>query len=145
MKNVFVILTGIIAIVLLTANFACAQSGKTLVKTINPSLTSASASTCIINVCNADVEFVEWDEKTIRVETFVQIDQNEKILDFLAIKLSRYSLSCNTDNGVMTISMKKLKNQIFIKGKQLTEKISIKVFVPEGFIKQTGCDEVASK
>jgi hypothetical protein len=104
------------------------DSEKTLVKTLNPD----QASNIHINVRNQGMESEQWDEGTVRVQLEVEANVPEAILAQL-VKAGRYSLDGNKDAETYIVSAPNLEKTITIGGKDLEEKITVKVQTPGYF------------
>lgn len=95
----------------------------TLVKSYSSELTVESKLDCDVNV-------VVWDESYIRCVTTVEIDSfanGEWILGQLS-KVGRYSIIMQ--DGYMV--MPNIEKEIYVKGRKLSERISVKLLVPVG-------------
>lgn len=104
------------------------ESDKTLVKTLNPD----EAPNVHINIKNEGMESAPWDEGTIRVQLEIEANVPEAILGQL-VKAGRYSLDGNKDGEIYIVSAPNLDKSISIGGKDLEEKITIKVQTPGYF------------
>lgn len=128
MKRIFTLLFFLCCCVQI--NFA--QSQKTFVK----SLSMQQASTLSIQLDGA-IEILEWDQSFVRVTSTIELANfNEEILKRL-VAVGRYSLTSNTANGVMTITMPKLATPVTIKGQALKEILSYQVYIPKGITVET--------
>lgn len=105
-----------------------AQGDKTLVKTLNPD----EAPNVHINIRNQGMESESWDEGTIRVQLEIEANVPEAILAQL-VKAGRYSLDGGKDGEIYIVSAPNLEKSITIGGKDLEEKITIKVQTPGYF------------
>lgn len=104
------------------------ESDKTLVKTLNPD----EAPNVHINIRNEGMESNPWDEGTIRVQLEIEANVPEAILAQL-VKAGRYSLDGGKDGEIYIVSAPNLEKTITIGGKDLEEKITIKVQTPGYF------------
>jgi hypothetical protein len=104
------------------------DSEKTLVKTLNPD----QAPNVHIDIRNEGMESEPWDEGTIRVQLEIEANVPAAILSQL-VKAGRYSLDGGKDGEVYIVSAPNLEKTITIGGKDLEEKITIKVQTPGYF------------
>lgn len=104
------------------------DSDKTLVKTLNPD----EAPNVHINIRNTGMESAPWDKPTIRVQLEIEANVPEAILGQL-VKAGRYSLNGGKDGEIYIVSAPNLDKSITIGGKDLEEKITIKVQTPGYF------------
>ncbi|MFK7799628.1 MAG: hypothetical protein AB8E82_19400 [Aureispira sp.] len=105
------------------------DSEKTLVKTLNPD----QAPNVHIDVRNESMASEQWDEGTIRVQLEIEANVPEAILAQL-VKAGRYSLDGNKDGEIYIVSAPNLDKSITIGGKDLEEKITVKVQTPGYFV-----------
>lgn len=74
----------------------------------------------------------EWDEDYIRVVSNIEINNfSEKVLMRL-LMVGRYSITSETVDGSMIITMPKIAHQVSINGEVLKEILEYQFFVPRG-------------
>lgn len=112
---------------LLTASvtFAQIESGKTLVKTMDPKGTSSIN----FDFRNTGVDSEPWDEGTIRIELEITANFPEAVLGQL-VKAGRYTLSSEIDGDKFTIKANNLEKAVSIGGTDLDDHVNIVIKTP---------------
>ena len=125
MKNLF--LTWILILGIIGLGFA--QTQKTLVKTLAVDEDYNEVTLTL----EANIEVEEWDSKTIRIITEININTGEQILK-AHIKAGRYNYETDydTENNILLLNMPKKEHVIVINGLTLKDNLILKVYIPKG-------------
>lgn len=122
MKNLLFIL--IFSVLLIPASFT--QGQKVLIKSFN-----TDSKELVVDMTGR-VLVNEWDENYVRVMSNIEINNfDEKVLMRL-LMVGRYSITSETIDGVMKITMPRIADQISIKGEMLEEVLEYQIYVPRG-------------
>lgn len=101
------------------------DSGKTLVKTMDPKGTSAIN----FQFRNTGIEASPWDEGFIRVELEITANFPEAVLAQL-VKAGRYTLTSSIEGETFYINAENLKKAVTIGGKDLDDQVRVIIKTP---------------
>ena len=125
MKSFKITFLSLMSLLLVTPSFA-QTTQRTLVKSFNVN----NVQSVILNL-DGDVEIRKWKKGLMRVEMKISLENgNDRLLKSMVIA-NRFNLDSEISEGQMTVFAPALENQITIRGKEITEKISYIINIPE--------------
>lgn len=106
-------------------SMANAQSQKTFVKSF-----SLQGSHAVVIQLDGEVQIENWSTENVRVQATVEIDvTNDNALKAL-IAAGRYRVEGAHDGGALTLTSKSREKNVVLRGHELKETLTYKVFVP---------------
>ncbi len=125
MKSLKIAFLSIISLLLVTPHF-----GQTAQRTLVKSFNVSKVQTVNLNL-DGDVVVRKWKKGLMRVEMKISLENgNDRLLKSMVIA-NRFNLDSDISEGEMTVFAPALENEITIRGKEITEKISYIINVPE--------------
>lgn len=125
MKSFKILILSTVSLFLVTPHFG-QTAHRTLVKSFNVSKVQ------VVNLnLEGDVEVKKWKKDLMRIEMKISLENgNDRLLKSMVIA-NRFNLDSDISEGEMTVFAPALENQITIRGKEITEKISYIINLPE--------------
>jgi len=125
MKSFKIAFLTFISLLLVTPHF-----GQTAQRTLVKSFNVSKIQTVNLNL-EGDVEVRKWKKGLMRVEMRISLENgNDRLLKSMVIA-NRFNLDSDISESEMTVFAPALENEITIRGKEITEKISYIINVPE--------------
>ncbi len=125
MKSLKIVFLASISILIVTPHF-----GQTAQRTLVKSFNVNKIQTVNLNL-DGDVEVRKWKKGLMRVEMKISLENgNDRLLKSMVIA-NRFNLDSDISEGEMTVFAPALENEITIRGKEIKEKISYIINVPE--------------
>jgi hypothetical protein len=105
------------------------QSEKSLVKSLKPE----GVHEVVIDFSAEEINANPWDEGTFRIEMTIESNMPIQVLEQL-VKVGRYTLEGYTEDGKYYVKAPNIDKHVSVRGKDLEEKISIKVKTPGYYV-----------
>lgn len=116
------------SLLLLANSFSYAQTTteKTLVKSFN-----LQGKDVVVLDLDGEIEVKEWDNKIMRVQMTINVENVSNSMLKSLIQVGRYNLSSDTEDDNFIVFAPAMKKEIKVRGKVLKENIVYTVFTPE--------------
>ena len=128
MKSLKITLVSLFSLILIVPQFG-QSAERTLVKSFNVK----NVETINFNI-EGDVEVKKWSKDLMRIELKISLENGTDHLLKSMVIANRFNLDSELSEGEMTIFAPSLENKITIGGKEIHEKITYTVNVPEGVL-----------
>ena len=128
MKSLKITLVSFFSLILIVPQFG-QSTERTLVKSFNVK----DVETIHFNI-EGDVEVKTWSKDLMRIEMKISLENGTDRLLKSMVVANRFNLDSEMSEGEMTIFASSLENRITIGGKEIQEKITYTVNVPESIL-----------
>ena len=128
MKSLKINLVSLFSLILIVPQFG-QSTERTLVKSFNVK----NVEMIHFNI-EGDVEVKKWSKDLMRIELKISLENGTDRLLKSMVVANRFNLDSELSEGEMTIFAPSLENKITIGGKEIREKITYLVNVPEGIL-----------
>ena len=128
MKSLKITLVSLFSLIMIVPQFG-QSTQRTLVKSFNVK----HVQSINFNIYG-DVEVKKWSKDLMRIEMKISLENGTNRLLKSMVIANRFNLDSELSEGEMTVFAPALENKITIGGKEILEKITYTVNVPEGIL-----------